>query len=84
MVMRLFEFQSLPEEEQITILYRQGIFIGKKKSDDFTKLLYQLESFYVEVIYASYRRVIHKIRYSDATSILDPYLEQIRVEYLET
>jgi hypothetical protein len=77
----MFDFQSLPQEDQITLLYQQGIYIGKKKAEQFTKLLFQLESFYVEIIYICYRKSIQKIRYSDSTTILDPYLEQIDVEY---
>jgi len=82
--MTMLEFQSLPQEEQITILYQQGVYIGKKKAGQFTKLLFQLESFYVEINYISYRKSIYKMRYSDSTVILDPYLEQINVEYSVT
>lgn len=80
--MTLFEFQLLSEGEQITALYQQGAYIGKRKEEKRTVLLYQLESFYVEVHYRSYRRYVYKIRCSGSTSILDPYLEQIDVEYL--
>jgi hypothetical protein len=79
--MTLLEFQLLSQNKQVTILYRHGVYIGKKKNSDQTRLLYQLESFYVEVTYTSYRRYIHKICITDSTTILDPYLEQINVEY---
>lgn len=81
--MRMYEFQLLSEDEQIAILYQEGIYIGKKKADK-TTLLYQLASFYIEITYASYRRVIQNIVYSESTSVLDPYLEQISIEYLVT
>lgn len=58
------------------------VYIGKRKIESITVLLYQLESFYAEVYYRSYRRHIYKIRSSASTKILDPYLEQIDVEYL--
>lgn len=83
-VMKMDEFQSLSQKEQISILYQQGIYIGKKKAGTFIVLLYQLDSFYIEIAYASYRRSIRTIKYSDNTSILDPYLEQIQIEYLVT
>lgn len=82
--MTMFEFQLLPQEEQITILYQQGIYIGKKKINQLAKLLFQVESFYVELTYTHYRQSIQKITYCDSTTILDPYLEQIDVEYLVT
>ena len=82
--MRLSEFDLLSCEKQLTILYQQGIYIGKRKVDEFTKLLFQLESFYVEITYVSYRLSIHRVYYCESTSVLDPYLEQIEVEYLVT
>ena len=80
--MTLMEFLSLTESEQINTLYRHGVYVGKRKNGKFTVLLYQLESFYSEVFYYSYRRHVYKIRCSDSTTILDPYLEQINVEYV--
>lgn len=82
--MMMLEFQSFSEEEQISILYQQGIYIGKRKAGQFTKLLFQLESFYVEISYTCYRKSIYKIRYSGSTTILDPYLEQIDFESVVT
>jgi len=82
--MRMHEFQLLSQNEQISILYQEGIYIGKKKVGKNITLLYQLASFYVEITYANYRRAIQNIVYSESTSILDPYLEQIPIEYLVT
>jgi len=81
-VMTMDRFQLLSQKEQIAMLYQQGVYIGKKKAGAATMLLYQLESFYIEITYASYRRLIRTIKYSDSTSVLDPYLEQIPIEYL--
>ena len=77
--MTMKEFQSLHEDEQLTILYKRGVYIGKSYGE-YVSLLYQLEAFYVQIFYKSYRRQIHQMNYSDSASILDPYLEQIRVE----
>jgi hypothetical protein len=80
--MKLSEFESLSQKQQIVLLYHQGIYIGKRKKAGLIRLLFQMDSFYVEITYASYRRSIHKLRFCDSTVILDPYLEQIDVEYL--
>jgi hypothetical protein len=80
--MTLFDFQLNPIPEQVAILYQQGVYIGKRKEDELIVLLYQLESFYVEVIYRNYRRYVARIRCTASTSVLDPYLEQINVEDL--
>ena len=81
-VMQMDEFQLLSQKEQIAMLYQQGIYIGKEKAGGATILLYQLDSFYIEITYAIYRRAIQTIKYSDSTSILDPYLDQIPIQYL--
>lgn len=78
--MKMKEFELLPEARQAAILYRQGVYIGKRKSGKRTVLLYQLESFYIEVSYLVYRRYISQITCSPSTDILNPYLEQILVE----
>ena len=80
--MTLIEFQLLHIPDQISILYKHGVYIGKRKQGHLTILLYQLESFYIEVVYQMYRRYIAKIKCSGSTDILDPYLEQIDVELL--
>jgi len=80
--MTMMEFYCLTESEQINMLYRHGVYVGKRKSGKFAVLLYQLDSFYSEVFYYNYRRHIYKIRCSDSMNILDPYLEQIAVEHL--
>lgn len=80
--MTLFDFQLLPVPEQVSVLYDQGVYIGKRKVGELSALLYQLDSFYVEVLYQKYRRYIGRIRCSSSTHLLDPYLEQINVEHL--
>ena len=80
--MTLSEFQSFSEHERIDILYKEGIYIGKRKKEQLTALLYQVDSFYVEVIYRKYRRHIASMKCTGSTTILDPYLEQITVEHL--
>jgi hypothetical protein len=77
--MTLFEFLQLEPPDQIAILYEQGVYIGKRKLDGRPALLYQVESFYVEVFYLAYRKHVLKVRASASTAILDPYLEQIDV-----
>lgn len=80
--MTLYDFQLLPEPQQIEILYRAGVYIGKRREGVSVILLYQLESFYVEVYYRKYRSHIRQLHCFDSTDLLDPYLEQIDVENL--
>ncbi|HWJ89863.1 MAG TPA: hypothetical protein VNR87_02060 [Flavisolibacter sp.] len=80
--MKWMEFEQLPLQEQVALLYTNGVYIGKRKERNRTVLLFQLEGFYVEVFYAKYRHHISSVRCSDSVVLLDPYLEQIDVEYL--
>ncbi|MGZ3839415.1 MAG: hypothetical protein ACXVMS_00135 [Flavisolibacter sp.] len=75
--MTRFEFQLLSEAEKLESLYQEGTYIGKRRILDSSSILYQLDGFYVEVLYQKYRCQIRQIRCSENTILLDPYLEQI-------
>lgn len=75
--MTRFEFQLLSEAEKLERLYQEGTYIGKRRILDSSSILYQLDGFYVEVLYQKYRCQIRQIRCSENTILLDPYLEQI-------
>jgi hypothetical protein len=80
--MKLCEFSLLHEGEKAALLYEQGVYIGKRKRGSITVLLYQFESFYAEIYYRKYRRIIDRIRCFADTAKLDPYLTEIDVEHL--
>ena len=80
--MMLYDFSLLAEAKQVDLLYKEGIYIGKRKLGSITAVLYQLDSFYVEVFYHHYRVSIHNLRCFKTTDGLDPYLNQINVEHL--
>lgn len=80
--MTLYEYHQLEEPEQVELLYKEGIYLGKRKKSSLSAVLYQLDSFYVEVCYNRYRRLIREVRCFHSTEFLTPYLEQIDVEEL--
>ena len=80
--MKMHDFQLLPEQDQIEILYQFGVYIGKHKQPFSINLLYQLEGFYVEVFYRKYRSHVKHLHCFESTEFLEPYLEQIDVENL--
>jgi hypothetical protein len=80
--MRLHDFIRLTQKEQVTLLYEQGVYIGKRKQGNLVVVLYQLEGFYAEVFYRTYRRVIDRISCFSGTARLDPYLTGMDVEHL--
>jgi len=80
--MNLFEFSLLHEPEQADLLHREGCFIGKRKNILYNILLYQLDTFYVEIYYLKHRQQISRVRCTSSMKILDPYLTQIPIEEL--
>ncbi len=80
--MTLYEFRMLTDEEQVDLLYNEGTYIGKRKVGEECVILYQLDSFYIELYYKKYRRHILRIYCFQSTVPLDPYLSQIDVEDL--
>lgn len=78
--MRMHEFSRLANEEKAALLYRRGVYIGKRKKGGAVAVLYQYDSFYVEIYYYQYRRVIYRISCFAGTERLNPYLPQVEVE----
>jgi len=75
--MTLETFLTLTEDEQLTLLTEDGIYIGKRTDRLLPSILYQLDSFYVEIVYRTYRHYIWVINCSNSTAILEPYLDQV-------
>jgi hypothetical protein len=79
--MRLTEFCNLPESIQLAKLYKDGAYIGKRKHEGQTVLLFQYHGFYAEIYYSSYRKEIDHIVLSEDVTILHPYFDQIHVAF---
>jgi hypothetical protein len=78
----LTEFMDLPQELQFEVLHKHGVYVGKRKIDKTSVVLFQLHGFYVEVYYKQYRKIIDHIITSNSTEILQPYLDQINIQDL--
>jgi len=81
-MMKMFDFSLLEIEEQLDLLQYEGVFIGKIRQDSFLKVLYQYDSFYVEITYRKYRYAVERLRCFESTRHLDPYLKQVNIEVL--
>ena len=75
-------FESLPYNSKTQLLYNEGIYIGKRALNGLTAVLYQVQSFYVEIFFMQYRRQVKCFHVSESTHILNPYLDQIEVNEL--
>jgi hypothetical protein len=80
--MTLYDFSLLTRSEQIDVLYRHGVYIGKSKKTVHTIVLYQIDTFYIEIIYKKYRCFVDRVHAFNSTAGLDAYLEDIDVEEL--
>lgn len=78
----LAEFVDLPQELQFEVLHKHGVYVGKRKIENQTTVLFQLHGFYVEVFYKQYRKTVAHITTTDNTDILLPYLDQISIRDL--
>lgn len=80
--MTLSEFSLLNLDKQIATLYKRGVFVGKQKKGDETIVLYQLDTFYIEIFYTKYRTYISHLRCFDSLEELTPYLSQINIDII--
>lgn len=76
------QFCLLPKQLQSEALYKDGVFIGKKKMSGKTFMAFQLHGFYVEVHFGQYRQTIVSLKCSPAVSLAESYLQQVNVEEL--
>ena len=70
-------FQQLSKREQTTTTWEQGVFVAMRKSENLMVLLYQLDTFYVEMYYNHPLVKIEKVRCFSCTDELEPYLSAI-------
>jgi hypothetical protein len=80
--MNIQKFLQLNSVAQSNLLYHHAIYIGKRKKGATIVILYQLESFYVEIFYEKYRYKILSKKCFTTTDILDHYPETICLEEL--
>lgn len=80
--MTSFDFKTLSLHDKIEKLYHDGVFIGKRTLEDRISVLYQVDSFYVEIMYGKYRYFIRAINVFRNIQKLDPYLHQMNVREL--
>ena len=76
------EFNARPSGEQRRILLEQGAYLGHRKDNPWSVLLYQLRDYYVEVYFSMENLDIRHIEAFDDTDRLDPYLENISLGVL--
>lgn len=83
-VVNLEEFNELSQKLKLEILHKDGAHVGKRVVEGHIMILFQLYSFYVEVHYEIYRKDVRHIFTTGSSDVLQPYLNQIHIEGLDT
>lgn len=77
--MTLYQFKSLSDFEQAEAVWN-GTLLAHREDGFFRILLYQVDSFYVEVYYHKAANVLSSFRPFTTTKLLEPYLQDINIE----
>lgn len=80
--MTLYEYILLRPEDQAKATWQYGAFIAVADKGPLKVLLYQIDSFYVEVYYNCELGKIEELRSFDSTDHLEPYLSVIDLSEL--
>ena len=75
----LYEFNSLDEFEKGSALWEYGVFLSQRFEEEIGYNLYQLNNFYVEVMYNGGINAITKFTSFSTITKLEPYLDKIDI-----
>lgn len=73
----MHDFIFLDKAVQAVSVFEQGVLIAERELIFYRVLLYQVDSFYVEVFFHKKENNIHKLRPFVTMDLLNPYLNQI-------
>jgi hypothetical protein len=77
--MQLKDFSVLEQIAQQEIVLDEGIYLSSRMHMDYTVLLFQLDSFYVELFYPKDKDKCVIIKGFEDTDELEPYLKRINI-----
>lgn len=82
--MTLYQFKILEEHEQAQAVWEQGEHVGTRMTAKYKILLWVVNEFYVEMFYNYIDDKIEKIRSFRNLDLIEPYLEQIDISFIQT
>lgn len=80
--MKLSDFILLDEKEKKQAVLHAGVLIGKRRDAASFAFLFQVQNFYVEAWFNVENKGIEEYRVFDHTRLLQPYLDDIRIDDL--
>lgn len=81
--MTLHDFQAFSAAKQRRLVHTKGVFLLRRNGVGVTAILYQVESFYVELQLDAESAVMRHLFSFDDTAALEPYLLQIQLTELQ-
>lgn len=72
-------FSALSKLSQQEVVLKEGIFIADRLCGSFLVVLYQVDTFYVEIFYLRSNYTIFLLKSFTSTDLLEPYLQHIDV-----
>lgn len=78
--MKLSDFILLSEEEKKMAVLHAGVLIGKRRDVDTMAFLFRFKDYYVETFFNPGSKTIREFRMFDQTTLLQPYLDSIRLD----
>jgi hypothetical protein len=80
--MKSRKFKCLNKKQKISSLLRFGSFLAERKLGPFKIMLYELNSFYVEAYFLSWRKDVFFFNVFESVENLQPYLKKIDLSEL--
>lgn len=80
--MTLQNFSTLLLEDQIKLIRDKSVYLCKRRKGEVTYFLYQMNAFYVEVLYSHHLKKITNLFSFQSTLLLEPYLKIIPLKHL--
>ena len=77
--MTIEKFNQLPIEEQQRAVLQDGVFLAERKDFPLRMMLYDMNSFYVEVFFLSRNNKAAWLNAFDSMEKLEPYLTNINI-----
>lgn len=82
--MTLYEFNRLPKDRQLELVWNLATFLMRRPIGRSYRLLYALDSFYVEIRYSSDHNEITACRPFRSLIPLEPYVEAVQLSELRS
>jgi hypothetical protein len=79
--MNLYSYKALEEYEQFEMLFEKGVLLMDRSDNKYSYVLYQVDSFYVEIKHELCNDAINSLRSFSSPDLLEPYLDIMEIDF---